>query len=132
MKYILLYLGTFTVFIVIDLIWLGLIARNLYQQQLGYLMAENVKWVAAIIFYLIFVVGVIVFAVIPGGTEKNLIKTLLLGAFFGFVAYATYDLTNLATIKDWPLKIVLIDITWGTTLSTLTSLGGYYIYNLLF
>lgn len=132
MKHILLYIGTFLIFILIDLIWLGIISRNLYKGQIGHLMTDNIKWAAVIIFYLIFVGGVLTFAVMPGGSEKNLAKTIILGGIFGFIAYATYDLTNLATLKDWPTKIVFIDMAWGTILSSLTSLGSYYLYNFIF
>jgi len=89
-------------------------------------MAENPKILPAVIFYLSFVVGVIIFAVLPGYTDSNLIKTLLLAALFGALSYGTYDLTNLATLKDWPVYITLIDIVWGAFLSTVTGIAGYY------
>jgi len=132
MRGILLYIGTFFIFLLVDAIWLGLVAKNLYQQQLGHLMADSVNWIAAILFYLLFVGGILVLAVIPAAAEQNLGKALLYGAIFGLICYATYDLTNLATIKDWPLKIVIIDMVWGTILSTLVSTGGYFMYKFLF
>lgn len=132
MKHILLYVGTFLTFLIIDIIWLGAVAKNLYQSQLGHLMTDNVNWAAAILFYLLYIVGILVLAVVPGASEQNLAKTILFGAIFGLICYATYDLTNLATLKDWPIKIVLIDMLWGTILSTLVSTGGYFIYKFLF
>jgi uncharacterized membrane protein len=131
MKYIYLYLLTFLVFLVIDFVWLNYIAKNMYSQKIGHLLAENANLVPALIFYLLFVVGTLVFAVIPGYEAKSLGKTLLLGALFGMMTYATYDLTNLATLKNWPLSVTIIDILWGTSLSAVTSLAGYYIANFL-
>lgn len=87
------------------------------------------NWAAAGVFYLIFVAGILVFVVNPALGEGALIKVVLLGALFGLVAYATYDLTNLATIQNWPLKIVLIDLAWGSFISSLVSVAGYYIFN---
>ena len=90
-------------------------------------MAENPRILPALIFYLIFVVGIIVFAILPGYADKSLVKTILLAALFGALSYATYDLTNLATLKDWPVHITIIDIVWGASVSTMTGIAGYYI-----
>lgn len=126
MKYIYLYLLTLLAFLLVDILWLTVISKNLYSNSIGHLMAENPKILPAVIFYLSFVVGVIIFAVLPGYTDSNLIKTLLLAALFGALSYGTYDLTNLATLKDWPVYITLIDIVWGAFLSTVTGIAGYY------
>lgn len=131
MKYILLYLLTFLVFLAIDAVWLLFISKNLYSKEIGHLMADKALLLPALIFYLLFVVGIMVFAIMPGYEAKSLSKTLMLSALFGLMTYATYDLTNQATLKDWPLKITVIDIIWGTSLSTLTGLGGYYIAQLI-
>lgn len=131
MKYILLYVLTFLVFLAIDAVWLLFISKNLYAKELSHLMAEKALLLPAFIFYLLFIVGVLVFAVIPGYQAQSLSKTLMLGALFGLMTYATYDLTNLATFKDWPLKITLIDLVWGTSLSTVVALAGYYIAQLI-
>lgn len=112
-----LYLLAFVAFLAIDGIWLTFVAQSLYKQYLGYLMSPNPNLAAAGIFYLVFVVGLLVFVVLPGLKEKSLGQTLARAALFGFVSYATYDLTNLATVKDWPVAITLIDLTWGTFLS---------------
>lgn len=121
-----LYLATVSVFFVIDLIWLGVIARGFYQDQIGFLLGP-VNWVAAVIFYLIFIGGIILFAVLPAVEAGSFMRAVLLGAAFGFIAYATYDLTNLATVKDWPLTMTIVDIIWGTVLSTLVASASYYI-----
>ncbi len=126
-KYILSYLITFLTFIFIDGVWLGFVARNFYAKHLGYLMTDNINWYAAIIFYMIFVLGLLVFVVYPAFSHQNIYKILLYGAFFGLVTYATYDLTNLATIKNWPLVVTIIDMIWGSLLSLLVSVISYLL-----
>ncbi|MBF7097394.1 DUF2177 family protein [Alkalibacter mobilis] len=123
-----MYVVTTIVFFAIDLLWLGLIAKNIYQKYLGYLMKQNVNWVAAVIFYLIFVGGIVFFVVNPAVEKKSFLYALTVGGFFGFIAYATYDLTNLATVKDWPVFITIVDLLWGTFLSGSTSAITYLIY----
>jgi len=125
--FIKLYLIALPVFLGIDMIWLTLIAKNFYAKQLGYLMAKNPNLFAALIFYLIFIGGLIVFVITPALDKKVWIQALLMGAFFGLVTYATYDLTNLATVKDWPLIITIIDLIWGIVLSAAVSVITYFI-----
>ncbi|MFO7886889.1 MAG: DUF2177 family protein [Eubacteriales bacterium] len=127
MDYIKMYFITLAVFFVIDLTWLGLIAKNLYSQQLGFIMKENVNWIAAVTFYLIFIIGIVYFVVNPAIINDNWRYALFAGMLFGFITYATYDLTNLATLKDWPLKITIIDLIWGTSLGGLTSIISFLI-----
>ncbi len=112
-----LYLIAVPVFFTIDMIWLALIAKNFYRSQLGNLLTKNINWSAAIIFYLLFICGIIIFALAPAIEKNSLATALVLGGLFGFFAYATYDLTNLATTKDWPLTLTIVDIIWGTFLS---------------
>ena len=131
MKWLLYYGITLTVCMVIDLIWLGFIAKDLYSKYLGYLMSDNVNWLAAVVFYLIFIGGVCYFVLYPSLIDKNMTNLLIRASLFGFITYATYDLTNLATIKDWPINITIIDLIWGTTLSTSVSVISYFIINLL-
>jgi uncharacterized membrane protein len=131
MKHLYLYILTFLVFLAIDFVWLNWIAKNMYSEKIGHLLAENANLIPALIFYLLFVVGVIIFAVLPGYEAKSLGKTVFLGALFGMMTYATYDLTNLATLKGWPISMTIIDIIWGTSLSTVTAVSGYYIANML-
>jgi len=123
--YIKLYFATLVAFLAIDMLWLGLVARTFYRKYLGFLMAPSPNWPAAIIFYLLFVVGIVVFAVLPGLEANSLKETLLRAALFGLIAYATYDLTNLATVKDWPLIVTIVDLIWGTVVSVVVSYAGY-------
>lgn len=123
-----MYMIAIVTFLVIDLIWLSFIAKNLYQAELGHLMADNVNLIAAFVFYALFVVGLVYFVINPGIEKESIKYILVAGAMFGFMTYATYDLTNLATLKDWPLKITIIDLIWGTTLSTLVSSVTYYVF----
>lgn len=126
-KIIISYLLTAVVFFAIDMVWLGFIAKNMYRKYLGSFLSDTVNWKAAIIFYLIFIVGIFIFAIMPAVEKSSVGKAVLLGALFGFFTYATYDLTNLATLKDWPLPIVFIDMAWGAVLTASVSTAGYYI-----
>lgn len=125
-KYLLTYIATFGAFIVIDLIWLGFVARDFYRKQLGSLMTDQINWTAAIIFYLLYIVAILVFAVLPAVQAGSVVKAITLGAFFGFIAYATYDLTNLATLNNWPVVMTIVDIIWGAVLTGLVATAGYY------
>ena len=121
MQYLKLYLVSLAAFFAIDIVWLGVVARTFYQQYLGFLMAPSPNWFVPIIFYLLFVVGILVFVVLPGLEANSLKTTLLRAALFGLITYATYDLTNLATLKDWPVLLTVVDLIWGTVLSVLVS-----------
>jgi uncharacterized membrane protein len=125
--YLKLYLASLVVFFAGDMVWLGLVASSFYKKHLGYLMAPTINWYAAIIFYLLFIFGILVFVVLPGIKENSLQNTILRAALFGLITYATYDLTNLATIKDWPLIVTLVDLGWGMALSTIVGVAGYYV-----
>ena len=120
--YLKLYAAALIAFLAIDALWLGLVAPTFYQKYLGFLLAPNPNWLAALLFYLLFIVGILVFVVVPGLKDGALNKTLLRAALFGLITYATYDLTNLATIKDWPVLVTVVDMIWGTVLSTTVSL----------
>lgn len=120
------YLIAFSVFLIIDLLWLGVIAKSFYMQHLAPFFAERVNWPAAFIFYLLFVGGILIFAVLPAIEKQSLSRAIVYGALFGFFTYATYDLTNLATLRNWPLAIVLVDIPWGTFLCAAVAAAGYF------
>ncbi len=126
-KLIISYLLTAVVFFAIDMVWLGFIAKDLYRKYLSNFLSDKVNWTAAIIFYLLFIVGIFYFSILPAIEKNSLLKALISGALFGFFTYATYDLTNLATLKDWPLRIVFIDIIWGAILTGLVSTAGFFI-----
>lgn len=113
---VLLYLITWAVFFAVDMVWLGVVAKSFYRKHLGFLMAPKIVWPAAILFYLLFIAGLVVFAVRPAVLAGSPLKGLLLGAFLGLVSYATYDLTNQATVKDWPIVVTVVDLVWGTVL----------------
>lgn len=129
MQIIKTYSITFLAFIIFDAIWLGFIAKKLYSSKLGYIMKTNVNWLAAVIFYLIFIAGLVFFVINPSLEKESLAYAVKAGLFFGFVTYATYDLTNLATLKRWPISITIIDMLWGSTLGLLTSTASYLINN---
>ena len=121
------FLVVLVVFFAIDIIWLGFVAKNIYQQYLGFIMAPSVNWVAAITFYILFIIGLMYFVLLPALDNNSLMQAILVGAFFGFITYATYDLTNLATLKDWPITITIIDLIWGTVLSASVSGVSFWI-----
>lgn len=124
-----LFLIALPVFFAIDMVWLVLVAKNFYQKQIGFLMRPDINWLAAIIFYLLFITGLIVFVITPAMVKQSWVHALLYGALFGLVTYATYDLTNLATLKDWPLLVTLIDLVWGSVLAASVSVITYWIAN---
>jgi uncharacterized membrane protein len=115
-SFIKLYAVALVAFFVIDLVWLGVVARGFYQTQIGHLMKPNVNWTAAVAFYLIFLVGLVVLVVAPSVERESLAHAVLLGALFGLVTYAAYDLTNLATLEGFPLTVAMVDMVWGMVL----------------
>jgi uncharacterized membrane protein len=125
--FIKLFLIALPVFFAIDMIWLVLVAKNFYQKQIGFLMKPDVNWFAAIMFYLLFIVGLIIFVITPAVEKHSWVHALLFGALFGLITYATYDLTNLATIKDWPLLVTMVDLIWGSILAASVSVITYII-----
>jgi uncharacterized membrane protein len=108
----------------LDMLWLGVIAKPIYQQGIGHLMADKPNVPVAVLFYALFGLGLVVFAVLPAGPAPGWGKTLGMAALFGFFAYATYDLTNLATLKQWPISLSVIDMAWGTCISAAAAAGG--------
>ncbi len=125
--FIKLYAIALPIFLAIDMVWLGLVAKNFYKSQVGFLMKADINWTAAILFYLLFIVGLVLFVILPSVEKGSWMQALLLGAFFGFITYATYDLTNLATLKDWPLLVTIVDLAWGATLASLVSVLAYFL-----
>ncbi len=131
MKILITYVASFISFLVIDLIWLGLIARPIYQKYIGQFLAEQTKWGSAIVFYLLFVAGIVYFATWPALQDGSILKAVVNGALIGFLAYMTYELTNHAVIAGWPWQIVIVDIIWGTALGALVGGLGYYFTKLI-
>lgn len=123
--YLKLYICTLVAFFAIDIVWLALVARGFYQRHLGFLLRSDPNWSAAGIFYLLFVLGLLIFVIVPSLETGSTKKVLILGALFGLITYATYDLTNLATVKDWPWVVTVVDLLWGGILATLVSYVGF-------
>ena len=122
-----LYAIALPIFFIIDMTWLGLIAKKFYREQIGALLRPDVNWIAAIIFYLLFLAGLVFFVIAPAVEKRQWLHALATGAFFGLVTYATYDLTNLAVAKDWPLLVTIVDLAWGTTLGAVVATLTYFI-----
>jgi uncharacterized membrane protein len=127
--FIRLFLIALPVFFIIDMIWLIVVAKNFYQKQIGFLMKPDINWFVAIIFYLLFVGGLVTFVILPALQKQSWTNALLYGALFGLITYATYDLTNLATIKEWPVLVTIVDLIWGSVLAASISIITYLISN---
>jgi uncharacterized membrane protein len=127
--FIKLFIIALPVFFVIDMAWLAIVAKKFYQEQIGFLMKPDINWFAAIIFYFLFIAGLVIFVISPSVEKHSWVHALIFGALFGLISYATYDLTNLATLKDWPLLVTIVDLIWGTLLGSFISLITYFIAN---
>ena len=127
MKLVYLYLLTLPVFFGIDMLWIGVLAKDFYRNNLGHLLRPDINWAAALIFYLLYIVGILIFATLPALEKQSLRQAVVLGALFGFFAYATYDLSNLATLKDWPINVVFVDILWGMFLTASVAAASFFI-----
>ena len=126
-----LTLIAFTIFIVLDLIWLGFIARDFYKKQLKSRLNPSPNKIVAGLFYILFVVGLVHFAISPAIIEQDYKISFFNGGLYGFFTYMTYELTNFAVLKNWPTKLVLVDIAWGTFLSLNVSSMAYLLYNII-
>jgi len=111
----------------LDLVWLGIVAKGFYARHMGSLLRPDVKWVPALLFYVVYVAAIVVFVVMPAAERRSLGRALAMGAFFGLAAYATYDLTSLALIRDFPMIVVLVDLAWGVVLTTVAAAVGYAV-----
>jgi uncharacterized membrane protein len=128
-KFVAAYLAAALLMFALDLLWLGVFAKTMYQQAIGHLMAEQLNVPAALTFYAVYAMGLLVFALVPQAEDPAWGRTILMGALFGFFAYATYDLSNLATLKAWPTRLTLIDMVWGTVLSAMAAGAGKIAMN---
>ncbi|MFZ1816027.1 MAG: DUF2177 family protein [Rhizobiaceae bacterium] len=126
-RYIIAYGASATVFFIIDYIWLAHVARRFYADRLGELLLERPNLTAAALFYAIYVAGIVIFAVNPAMKSGTVATAAIYGALFGFFAYATYDMTNFATLKNWPVSVAIVDIAWGTALTCASAVMGYLI-----
>jgi uncharacterized membrane protein len=109
------------IFFAMDMIWLGVVAKKFYFKHMGFMMKSDINWTAAILFYLLFIAGLVVFVISPAVEKASWTRALLFGALFGLITYATYDLTNLATLNDWPLTLTIVDLVWGMVLAASVS-----------
>ncbi len=126
LKYVAAYGATAIAFLGFDMIWLGFIAKDVYREKIGHLMAAQPSIPAALMFYALYFVGIMIFGVAPGLRDGSWKSAMIFGALFGFFAYATYDFTNWATLKDWPAILVPIDLAWGTFITAVGSVVGYF------
>jgi uncharacterized membrane protein len=125
--FIKLFFIALAAFFAIDMVWLVFVAKSFYQKHLGFIMRPDVNWIAAIIFYLLFIAGLVLFVITPAVEKHSWTHALIYGALFGLITYATYDLTNLATLKDWPVLVTIVDLAWGMVVSTTVSVVTYII-----
>ena len=125
MTYIIAYIATTLLFFILDFIWLGFVAKDFFQKHIGFLLADEFKLHIAGIFYLSYTIGIVIFCIIPAINAQNWLVALGYGCLFGFLAYGTYDFTNLATIKNWPSIVTVVDLSWGTIVTGLSSVAGY-------
>ncbi len=125
--FIKLFFIALPVFFIIDMIWLVLVAKNFYQRQIGFLMRPDFQWTAAIIFYLLFIAGLVLFVISPSVERGSWVHAIVYGALFGLITYSTYDLTNLATLKNWPVAVTVVDLIWGMVLSATVSVVTWLI-----
>lgn len=126
------YIIALILFCVIDLLWIGVIAKSFYRKYLGYIMAERVNWFAAVVFYLLFVFGLVFFVIQPAFTAGLGLRAAGYGALFGLVSYATYDLTNHATVRNWPKIITIADMAWGAFTGAVVSGLTYIVVTTFF
>lgn len=124
--YAIAFVSTAVVFLALDFVWLGFAAKDFYRAQLGPLMLEKPLLGVAVAFYLLYTAGMVTFAVVPALTADSWLWAMTAGAFFGLVAYSTYDLTNLATLRGWSVNLALVDIAWGAILTSVASMAGFF------
>ena len=131
LKYAIVYGVSLAVFLIVDFIWLGWLARSYYHRQLGDLLSQRVNWGAAMAFYAIYIVGLMIFCIVPAIHRSSLSQAIILGGLYGFFTYATYELTNYALIRDWPAPLVPVDIAWGVVLCCIVSACGFTVFRWL-
>ncbi len=122
------YLTALSLFLILDGVWLGFLAKSFYAKQIGFLFKTNINWIAALLFYILFIFALLIFVINPAIEKNSIIHAILLGALFGFITYATYDLTNLATLKDWPIAVTIVDLIWGSFVTAVVSSVTFLIF----
>lgn len=127
MQYVVAYVASAVVFFGLDLLWLGMIAKGFYARQLGDLLSDQPNLSVAALFYAVYVGGIVLFAISPALQAHSWLTALVLGFFLGLVAYGTYDMTNLATVRGWPIAMSVVDLTWGSCLTAIAAAAGYAV-----
>ena len=122
--YVVAYIATLVVFLAADMVWLGTMVNRIYRPALGDILSASVNFPPALVFYLIYPVGLVIFAVMPGLRSGSVATAAMYGALFGFFTYATYDLSNYATLRNWTLQVTVVDIAWGTLLGAMAAAVG--------
>jgi uncharacterized membrane protein len=130
-RYFLTWLAVTAAFLVIDIIWLAYVARDFYQKHLGGMLREEFLMGVAALFYLFYTLCVVILVVSPAVKAQSPLQALLLGALLGLCAYGTYDFTNLATLKGWPVIVTIVDLAWGTAVTAVISVVGYFVMSRL-
>ncbi len=130
-KYVIAYAATVPVFLAVDFVWLSQVANRFYAERIGHLLMDRPNIAAAAVFYVVYVVGIVIFAVAPALKSESLATAVLFGALFGFFTYATYDVTNFATLRNWPMIVAVVDIAWGTALTAFSAGMGYTLTRLV-
>lgn len=125
------YLIAFGVLLVIEGTWLAVIAKDFYQKEIGFIMSESPKIIPTVLFAVVFIAGLVFFVINPALAKDSWKYALLAGLFFGLVSYSTYDFTNLATLKDWPIKVSVVDLIWGSSMTSMVSTITFFIVKML-
>ena len=131
MRYVVAYIVTAVVFLGLDALWLSQIALGMYRRELGTLLLDRPNLVVAGLFYLLFVIGIVVLAIVPALNGGGWVTALVAGAVLGLVAYGTYDITNLSTLRNWSLTVTVADLIWGTALTAVSATVGYFVVSWL-
>ena len=130
-EFLKVYLITFVVFMVIEGIWLAVVAKDFYKKEIGYIMSKSPKILPTLIFSLVFVFGLVFFVINPALARDSWSYALLAGSILGLVSYSTYDLTNHAALEGWPLKVTIVDLLWGLSMSAMVSTITFFIVKML-
>jgi uncharacterized membrane protein len=128
-RYLAAYASTLLVMVLVDLVWLGILARPLYQRGIGHLMAEQASLPFAGLFYLMYTFGIVYLAIAPNASVPGVKAVFFAGAAIGLFAYATYDLTNLAVLRGWPVWLAVVDMAWGTLITAVSAAAGKFAYD---
>ncbi|MBN2852712.1 MAG: DUF2177 family protein [Clostridia bacterium] len=128
LKWIVVFLVTFIIFMVVDVMWLGLFAKKFYRKHLGFIMSDKFNLPVAAAFYFVFIIGLLFFVVSPAIKDQSFVHALFGGMLFGLITYGTYDLTNMATLKNWPKLITIVDLIWGSSLCGVVSMVSYLLF----